>query len=304
VFLGETVDKWAVRVSNHILKSAFKEYDGLAGSLKETVLELNAEADAGLLNLERTKLVVETVYNRMRLAMIKRGTEVSIGQLKTLSERAQVLKFLFDLKIGAFEKPADYGMQRSPRAQAFVDGFCRWYTAKHGLTRPELTVWVCWSNGVFKPVLDYMTFSSQIDPHNAVEIGRRAEYGSERPPRSWVAAECWTINVPLELGMLKPLFRTRNLILLHCDNYPAEDNTMLKPILTHEVLHAIEYENGITLIKRKTRNEVGRVELWRYLAENPAQARETLELEEPSAEVAEKIARYFKERPELDEDDF
>lgn len=304
MFLGETVDKWVVRVRHHFLKAAFTQYDRLAGSLKETILELDAKAGAGWLNLERTKLVIETVCNRMRLTLIKRGTNPSIGQLATLLERAQVLKFLLDRKIGDFEKPTKYSMQRSLRAEAFVDGFCKGYTTKHSLTRPELTVWVCWNNEMFKPIQDYMTFTGQIDPYDTGSLSQRAEYGSKLPPRSWVAAKCWTMNVPLELRLLKPLFKTRNLILLLCENFPPNDNTLLKSLLVHEALHAIEYENDITLIKKKVRNEVGRVELWKFLSENPAQARETLELEEPSAEVSGKIAQHFKTRPKREENEF
>jgi hypothetical protein len=299
VFLGEPVTEWACRIRNHLLKSAFDGYNGLSESLKETGLELNT--NIGLLNLERAKLVVEVTCNRESLSLIKRGTGAAIGRLKWLAERAQVLKFLLDRKIGDFETPAAYGLQHSPRSDRFVAAFCKWYAAKHNLTPSEPTVWACWNNGLFKPIREYMDFASQVDPYDTGWRGQRAEYGSKPPPQNRVAAKCWSTNALLDLGLLKPLFKTRNLIILLCENYPTDDSTLLKSILVHEALHAIEYENEVTLIRRGTRNEVGRVELWKFLDENPTLALETLDLECPAAEIDKNIVQYFKKHPELED---
>jgi hypothetical protein len=246
--------------------------------LRESFKELAAEAGGGWVNFERAKLVIEAVFNRWDLAKVKRAGGLRWDELARLVERGQFLDFLLRRKVGEFQRPVSFGLKAVDSGQQFADAFCKWYSSKHGLVRPKVTVWSCWTNKAFDPVCGLVEY---VDLHLFGQQ-KDSEYGSHPLRPDEVMARCLYSRFPPFLELFKPIFQTPTIIVFIVENLcEYVDNTSLKTFLTHESLHAVEECNSIIIIKQSNRTQVDRDELWAFTTEDPERARTEIKLSPP-----------------------
>jgi hypothetical protein len=267
------------RTTSDRVKIARHQHKRLGNAIKKTVIRLQDFGERGLLQPDMVQALL-TGFNfyflaENFLAQLSLSCAVECPR-KLLELRAEQMRWIAKVLEGDFDAPkplAAYGIYPFCSVKRFVSEFCKWSATRRKLKVPRTSVLICLDKELGAPVEQMLTFLIETKGQTSWLQEYARWSGSGFPLATNLYCEGRLMR-----SLMKPLFKTKDTIIVWASNMNANMLCNLKEILVHEALHTIGAENRIPLINRKNRRSLPKAELKAFIQENPRFAK-TLTIE-------------------------
>jgi hypothetical protein len=168
----------------------------------------------------------------------------------------------------------DLGLHSRRAIDEFASAFCDWYAVENKLLKPRVKVWLCTCLAKFEVVNELMSGSYNS---NSQEYPKPVKVNFSKRTMACI----WTVKLGrvrdrdlmiVKHRLIRPLFKKAETVLfVFTENAFRKGWTdvLLKWLVVHELLHAFEHKNKVTLITAETKEEVVKKCLIGFLEANP-----------------------------------
>jgi hypothetical protein len=212
-----------------------------------------------------------------QVSMMRNPASVGLlWQLRSFVSETQNMKRDVEaaLKHPGLGRLSDLGLHSRRVLDEFARAFCDWYAAENKILEPRVKVWICTSLAKFEVVSELM---SRGYNSNSQEYPKPVRVGFDRRTMACI----WTVKLGrvrnrdlmrVKRRLIRPLFKKAETVLfVFTENAfnKGWTDVVLKWLLVHELLHAFEHKNKVTLITAETKEAVVKKRLLGFLEANP-----------------------------------